>query len=145
MMKTWMKLILTGLGLATMGGNVATADEPKTDKKTDTRVFEMRTYYANPGKMEALHARFRDHTCKLFEKHGMTLIGFWSPTDPKEAEKKMVYILAYPSKEAREKSWEAFQADPDWIKAKAESEKDGKLVDKVDILFLKGTDYSAIK
>jgi hypothetical protein len=113
--------------------------------KVETRVFEMRTYYAAPGKMEALHKRFREHTNKLFVKHGMTLIGYWSPIDPKEAEQKMVYILAYPSREAAEKSWKAFRADPDWIAAKDASEKDGKLVDKVDSVFLKGTDYSPIK
>src|ERR1051325_8732762 len=99
------------------------------DKKVETRVFEMRTYYANKGKMDALHARFRDHTNKLFVKHGMTLIGYWSPLDAKEAEQKMVYILAYPSKEARDKSWKAFQNDPDWKAAKAASEKDGPLVE----------------
>jgi hypothetical protein len=114
-------------------------------KKVETRVFEMRTYYAHPGKMEALHARFREHTNKLFVKHGMTLIGYWSPLDAKEASEKMVYILAYPSKEAREKSWAAFVNDPDWKTAKADSEKDGPLVAKVVFEFLKATDYSPIK
>src|SRR5262249_39301335 len=79
-MKPWAKLLLAGLGLAALGA-AAGAAEP--DKK-DTRVFEMRTYYAAPGKMAALHARFRDHTCKLFEKHGMTVIGFWSPIKAEE-------------------------------------------------------------
>jgi hypothetical protein len=115
------------------------------DKKVDTRVFEMRIYYANPGKMEALHARFRNHTNKLFVKHGMTLIGYWSPTDPKQAEEKLIYILAYPSKEAAEKSWKAFREDPAWIKAKGESEKNGVLVKKVDSVFMNPTDYSPIK
>jgi hypothetical protein len=124
---------------------IRAADDKKGDKKVDTRVFEMRTYYAAPGKMDALHARFRDHTCKLFIKHGMTLIGFWSPTDPKEAQQKMVYILAFPSKEAAEKSWKAFQNDPDWKAAKAASEKDGKLVDNVESVFLNPTDYSPVK
>jgi hypothetical protein len=120
-------------------------DEKTGDKKVDTRVFEMRTYYAFPGKMTALHARFRDHTCKLFQKHGMTLIGFWSPIDAKTAQQKMVYILAFPSKEAADKSWKAFQDDPDWKAAKAASEKDGKLVEKVESVFLNPTDYSPLK
>ncbi len=111
----------------------------------ENRVFEMRTYYAHPGRMEAMHARFRNHTCKLFEKHGMTIIGFWSPIDEKEAAQKMVYILAYPSKEAAEKSWDAFRNDPEWIKARDASEKDGKIVAKVDSVFLNPTDYSAIQ
>ena len=109
------------------------------------RVFEMRTYYANPGKMEALHARFKDHTCKLFEKHGITLVGFWSPTDPEKAEEVMVYILSYPSREAADKSWKAFREDPEWIKAKEASEKNGGLVKKADSLWLKGTPYSPVK
>jgi len=134
-------IVVAGLGAAYAIG----AADAKGDKKVDQRVFEIRTYYAAPGKMEALHKRFRDHTCKLFEKHGMTLVGFWSPTDAKEAEKKMVYILAFPSRDAADKAWKDFQADPDWKAAKEASEKDGKLVDKVDREFLKPTDYSPIK
>jgi NIPSNAP len=111
----------------------------------ENRVFEMRTYYANPGKMSALHARFRDHTCKLFEKHGITLIGFWSPIDKDKSEEVLVYMLAYPSKEAADKAWKAFREDPDWIKAKNDSEKDGGLVKKVESVFLTGTDYSKLK
>jgi hypothetical protein len=136
-------ILLASLGMVGLAVHAPGAD--KGDKKVDNRVFEMRTYYAAPGKMEALHARFRDHTCKLFQKHGMTLIGFWSPIDPKEAQNKMVYILAFPSKEAAEKSWKAFQDDPDWKAAKAASEKDGKLVDKVESVFLNPTDYSPVK
>jgi len=133
------------LGMGATSFSMAHADEPKSDKKTDARVFELRVYYANPGKMEALHARFRDHTNKLFEKHGMTIIAFWSPTDPKEAERKLIYVLAFPSKEAADKSWKAFREDPDWIKAKAESEKDGVLVEKVESTYMKATDYSPLK
>jgi len=106
----------------------------------DTRVFEMRTYYANPGKLEALHARFRDHTQALFEKHGMTNIGYWTPIENPDGE--LIYVLAYPSREARDVSWKEFLADPDWIKAQTESEVDGKLVAKVEQLFLSATDFS---
>jgi hypothetical protein len=123
----------------------AAKKEAKGGKAVATRVFEMRTYYAAPGKMKALHARFRDHTCKLFEKHGMTLIGFWSPIDPQEAEEKMIYLLAFPSREAADKSWKAFVDDPAWIAAKEASEKDGKLVEKFERVFLNPTDYSPIK
>jgi NIPSNAP protein len=137
-------VLLLAAGLL-MAGWTAYAGREQGDKKVETRVFEMRTYYANPGKMAALHERFRKHTNKLFEKHGMTLIGFWSPIDAKEAEKKMVYILAYPSKKAAEKSWKAFQNDPAWKAAKEASEKDGKLVAKVESVYLNPTDYSPIK
>ncbi len=109
------------------------------------RFFEMRTYHAAPGKMPALHARFREHTIKLFEKHGMTVMGFWSPADPDEADKTLVYLLAYPSREAREASWKAFQEDPDWKAAKAASERDGKLVDRVESVYLNPTDYSPLQ
>src|SRR5947207_2547510 len=132
-------------GLAVVALLGYSAHGTQGDKKVDTRVFEMRTYYANPGKMEGLHARFRNHTNKLFVKHGMTLIGYWSPTDPKQAEEKLIYILAYPSKEAADKSWKAFRADPDWKKARAESEKNGALVMKVESVFMNPTDYSPIK
>jgi hypothetical protein len=113
--------------------------------KVEQRVFEMRTYYAHPGKMKALHSRFRDHTGKLFEKHGMTVIGFWSPMDEKQADEKMIYILAYPSRAAAKKSWADFGNDPDWKTAKANSEKEGPLVAKVESLYLNPTDYSPIK
>ena len=102
-------------------------------------------FAAEPGKMDALHARFRDHTCKLFEKHGITIIGFWKPTDKTKAEDMMVYILAYPSKEAADASWKAFRADPVWNSARDASEKNGKLVKKVESVFLNPTDYSPIK
>ena len=106
----------------------------------DTRVFEMRTYHAAPGKLDDLNARFRDHTVKLFEKHGITNIGYWVPIE--NTDNILIYVLAYPSREARDASWKEFQADEDWKKARAESEAKGKLVNKVDQLFLSATDYS---
>jgi len=112
--------------------------------ETDTRVFEMRTYHAPAGKLDALHARFREHTVKLFEKHNITNIGYWLPLD--NPENKLIYLIAFPSREAREKSWKAFGADPVWQEAKRASEADGPLVSKVESRFLEATDYSpAIK
>jgi len=106
----------------------------------DTRVFEMRTYYAAPDKLDELHARFRDHTVKLFEKHGITNIGYWVPIE--NTDNKLVYVLAYPSREARETSWKEFGADPDWQAARKASEENGKLVAKVEQLFMTATDFS---
>lgn len=123
----------------------AEATSVADDTKKADRVFEMRTYIAAEGKLDALNARFRNHTNKLFVKHGMTLIGYWTPTDGPEAKNTLVYILAYPSRDAREASWKAFQADPDWKTAKEASETNGKLVDKVEVKFLAPTDYSPIK
>ena len=108
----------------------------------DTRFYEMRVYYAAPGKLEALQARFRDHTIKLFENHGMENIGYWVPVD--NADNKLIYILAYPNREAREKSWKAFMADPDWQKAAKASEVNGRLVAKGESIFLNPTDYSPV-
>jgi hypothetical protein len=127
------------------GVTTGAARSIKGENKVDTRVFELRTYHAAPGKMEALHARFRDHTGKLFKKHDMTVIGFWTPTEGKESEKTLIYLLAFSSQEAADESWKAFMADPEWKAAKEASEKDGKLVDKVDRVFLNPTDYSPMK
>lgn len=112
----------------------------------DSRCFEMRTYYAAPGKLEALNARFRDHTCALFKKHGMENIGYWIPTEKeKGAENTLVYIIAHKSRDAAKKSWAAFIADPEWQKVHKESEANGKLVAKIESVFLGAADYSAIK
>ena len=119
---------------------------PSPSLVKDGKCYELRTYYAAPGKLEDLHKRFRDHTMKLFKKHGMEVVGFWGPTDKeKGSENTLVYVLAYPSREARTKAWAAFGADPDWQKARAESEKNGKLTDKVESVILGATDYSPIK
>jgi hypothetical protein len=150
--------LLAGLGASILINKPpasATADDT-TSAKTDgssggDRFFEMRTYIAHEGKLADLHKRFRDHTNRLFQKHGMTLVGYWTPVaDAKgeitpEAANTLVYILAYPSREAREKSWKGFMADPDWQAAYKESHKDGPLVAKVISQFLAPTDYSPIK
>ncbi len=112
----------------------------------DSRCFELRTYYAAPGKLEALNARFRDHTCALFKKHGMEIVGFWMPTDKEQgAETKLVYLLAHQSREAARQSWKDFSNDPDWKKARTESEANGKLTEKVESVFMAATDYSPVK
>ena len=114
-----------------------------TQAAPDTRCFEMRVYYAPEGKLDALHARFRDHTIKLFEKHGITNLGYFVPIGD-NPERKLVYFLAYPSLDARNASWKAFMADPDWVKAYKASEANGKLVAKVESAYLSATDYSPL-
>ncbi len=106
----------------------------------DDRYYEMRIYYAAPGKLEDLQARFRNHTTKIFEKHGMTNVGYWVPQE--NPENKLVYILSYPGKEARAKAWKAFSSDPGWQNVQKTSEANGKLVDRVESIFMKATDYS---
>ena len=137
-----MKILCIALVVAAagFGGFAAGARESKAD-----RFFELRTYTPSPGKMDALLARFRDHTLKLFEKHGMTNVGYWI-TEAADGEKKLVYVLAFPSKDARAASFKAFGADPDWQKVYADSQKDGvKLAAKVESVFLTPADFSAIK
>ena len=135
--KVWQnsrRVVLPFLSLSMMAA-LCVAAEPTKDA-----VYEMRTYYSPEGKLDALHARFRDHTTKLFEKHGMTNIGYFVPVE--NPDRKLIYWLAYPSKEARDKSWAAFLNDPDWKKAHKESEVNGPLVSKVESQFMKTTDYS---
>ena len=113
------------------------------------RVFELRTYVTPEGKLEALHKRFRDHTCQLFVKYGMQNIGYWNPTDAEAgASNKLIYVLGHPSKEAGLKAFESFRADSGWIAAKKESEKDGSLTVQpggVKSVYMKATDFSPIR
>ena len=106
----------------------------------DTRVYELRTYTAAPGKLDQLNARFRNHTVKIFQKHGMVNIGYWVPAD--SSDNRLIYLLAHASREAAKKSWAAFGADPDWKEAQKASEANGRLVTKVESVFLNATDYS---
>ena len=108
-------------------------------------VFELRTYTAEPGKLEALKARFKDHTIRIFKKHHMESLGYWVPSDGDASRNTLIYILKHPSRAEGEKNWEAFRADPEWTKVAAESEKNGKLVTKVDRVWLDATAFSALK
>lgn len=125
-------LLAAAIVLAAIGVSMAA--------EQDNRVYELRTYYAAPGQLDNLQARFRDHTIKLFEKHGLTNIGYWTPVD--NADGKLVYMLAFPNQEAREKAWKSFFADPKWKKVKEESQANGRLVTKVESVLLAATDYS---
>ena len=143
MRRTSYLLLVTLLGVGLVISLLT--DAAARDKKKADRVFEMRTYTTAPGRLDALHARFRDHTNKIFVKHGMQLVGYWTPTDDATASNTLIYILAYPSLEARQASWKGFSNDPDWKKAFAESRADGPIVTKVDSRFMTPTDYSPIK
>jgi hypothetical protein len=125
----------------------ATDYSPEVPALTGSHVYELRTYVCNEGKLEALDARFRNHTLKLFAKHGMTNVLYTHPTDAaKGAGSTLVYFLAHASVDAAKKSFDAFRADPDWIKARTESEKAGAfLVNPPSSLFLTPTDFSALK
>jgi hypothetical protein len=111
----------------------------------DTNVYELRTYYTLPGRLDALNARFRGHTTKLFEKHGMKNIGYWIPQDEARKSNTLIYLLQHKSRAAADVSWKAFQADPEWVKARTASEESGKIVEKVERIWLDPVDYSALK
>jgi hypothetical protein len=111
-----------------------------------TRVYELRTYTCNEGKLEALKARFRDHTIEIFNRHGMESIGYWIPQDPEKSKTTLIYILAHPSREAAAKNWKEFASDPEWKKVAADSEANGKILAKPpESVFMDPADFSKLK
>ncbi len=135
-----------GLTFSTLliGLFVALATVTHAAEPAKGQVYELRTYTVLPGRMPAMLARFRDHTTRLFEKHDIHNIGYWQPQGP-DADTKLIYLLAHPSKEAADKNWAAFRDDPEWKRVKEESEKDGKIVDHADSVYLDPTDFSKLK
>ena len=125
---------------ALLSGLASAAEPPLTGK-----VFEWRTYKANPGKLDALNARFRDHTCKLFKKHGIEIVGFWMPTEGEEAKDTLYYLVTFPDVAAQKQAWKNFFDDPEWKKVKSDSEKEGVLVKEMSGKNLKATDYSPMR
>ena len=135
-------LIIFGLGL--VAGDIAQLTGVAAAQSSD-RVFELRTYTAHPGRLEELHARFADHTIQLFERHGMTNVGYFSPQDAPLSENTLIYLLAHDSRAAAEASWAAFRADPDWQRVAEETRRDGRLVASVESMFLDATYYSQMR
>jgi len=117
----------------------------RVDAQSNARVFELRTYTAPEGKLDALKARFRDHTVSLFNRHGITSIGYFTPQDAPNSQNTLVYILAHPNRDAAKTNWAAFQADPEWQKVYAASSVNGPLQTKVESVFLNPTDFSQLK
>ena len=109
------------------------------------KIYELRTYTCEPGKLDALKARFRDHTVRIFNKHGMESVGYWVPEDPERSSNTLIYILAHPSREAADKNWKEFADDPEWKKVQAESEANGKIVQKVERVWMDPTEFSKLK
>ena len=114
-----------------------------TNIASDSRCFELRTYTVRaegPGSIDLLHSRFRQHTNRLFQKHGMTIVGFWQPNNP-GMERTLIYILAYKDRAARDAAWKAFQSDPEWVKVRTEM----VVGTQVDAIFMNSTDYGTMK
>jgi hypothetical protein len=142
--ETIMRLIpITCLTLAAVAAP-SLAQAPRLDPKT--AIYEMRIYYPAPGKSAALNARFRGHTTKLFAKHGMKNVAYWNeqPT-AEQPDGRLVYVMAYPSRAARDASWKAFVSDPEWLAVQSASEANGKIVAKVESIFMTMADYSPLK
>jgi hypothetical protein len=110
--------------------------------EASTAVYELRVYHAAQGKLGELLARFREHTIKIFDRHGMKSVAYWTPLDEPEKSNTLIYILQHPSREAAAANWKSFQDDPEWKSVHEKSEANGKLVDKVDSTFLTLTDFS---
>lgn len=125
-------------GIASGGGSFALAQAPE-------RVFELRTYTTHPGRLDALHARFSEHTIRLFERHGMVNVGYFTPQDPPQADLTLVYLLAHDSREAAAANWQAFIADPEWQQVYADSRADGAIIDRLDSVFMAPTEYSPLR
>ena len=136
-----MKLKIAAAAILVMSGYAI----GRASQATPAHIYELRTYTAAEGKLDAVNARFRDHTRRIFDRHGMKSVGYWLPTEGDKAGTTLIYILEHPSREEARKHWADFNADPEWQKVKAESEKDGKIVTKAESVFMNATDYSPIK
>jgi hypothetical protein len=142
-------LTLAVLGLAFAAGFAARGvmpGEPVAHAQASGRVFELRTYTTNPGKLGDLNTRFRDHTLKMFEKHGMQNIGYWQPTDGEAAQNTLIYVIAHKSREAAKQSWSAFGKDPEWQRVAKASEANGRILARApESVYMEAVDYSPIK
>ena len=138
--------LIHGLALLIIGGAIGRLlVSAPVDAQSSARVFELRTYTAPEGKLGELHTRFRDHTMRIFQKHGMTNVVYLSPQDAPLSQNTLVYLIAHSSREAAKKSWDAFRNDPEWKKVSAESQVNGPIVAKVESVFFDPTDYSPLK
>ncbi len=135
--------LVPAFGLLAVGIFLGAVGHSAFSKEKDAPLlYELRTYTTVDGRLPALHARFRDHTMKLFEKHGMKNVIYLTPT---EKPNTLIYLIAHKDKASRDASFDAFRKDPDWTTARDASEKDGKIVDKVEFEFLTPTEYSPVK
>ena len=109
------------------------------------KVFELRTYTAPEGKLPNLEARFRDHTTRIFEKHGMSNVGYWVPQDAPASDNTLIYIISHDSRDQAAANWDSFRADPEWQEVSRASQVDGRIVSGVEAVFMDATDYSPLK
>jgi NIPSNAP len=139
--RTVLKAIPAATLLPTSLWALTQKDNSSTSQSTTT-VYELRVYHAAAGKLPELEARFRDHTIKIFDRHGLKSFAYWTPVEEPEKSNTLIYILQHPSREAAAANWKSFQDDPEWKSVKETSEANGKLVEKIDSTFLALTDFS---
>ena len=113
--------------------------------QTNEGVYELRIYTATPGNLDNLHARFRDHTIRIFEKHGMEIVGFWSPTAEGDRDNQLIYILEHSSRQAADAAWTAFGSDPEWRSVSEASNANGQILANVERHYMVSTDYSPMQ
>ena len=141
-MRRLLKLALTSLSLLIVGFWASTF---LTTLAQDQVVYELRTYTATPGNLDKLHARFRDHTTRIFRKHGMEVVAYWTPTDAEKAANTLIYVLKHNSREAADASWAAFIADPEWTEVAEASNADGPILGRIENEYMIATDYSPLQ
>lgn len=125
---------------------VLTDYSPTTKPLNPQKVYELRTYTTAEGKLDALNARFRDHTISIFARHGLKSYAYWTPIDKPTSENTLIYVLEYDSRDAAKTGWQNFAADPEWKKARADSEKAGKiLAQRPGSVYMVPTIYSPAK
>ena len=134
--------VLQGMGAAMMLATASGTEARASGAAKSDVVYELRVYHANEGKLDALLARFRDHTVAIFNRHGLKSVAYWTPTDEPLKGRTLIYILKHPSREAATANWKAFHDDPEWVKVSTASEVNGKLAAKVDSTYMTLTDFS---
>lgn len=144
----WLKYGLSaGIVVIAFASGIVVGHGARVEAQARGRVFELRTYTTMDGRLEALKSRFRDHTTRIFERHGMKNVGYWVPADEPKSQNTLIYVLQHESREAAKQSWAAFSQDPEWKRVAAESQKDGRILveNGVVSVFMNATDFSRIK
>ena len=143
---TWFRaLAFAALSFAAGSWLTSLLMAPRTVEAQSNQVYELRVYHTLPGRLPALVTRFRDHTRRIFDHHGMNSVAYWVPQDSPAKEATLIYILSHPNRETATKNWKEFAADPEWQSVAKASEADGKIIEKVDSTFMDPTDFSKMK
>ena len=138
-------IFVTAIFVAGFAAGTLWQTDTAVHAQSDGKVFELRTYTALEGRLPNLEARFRDHTMRIFEQHGMSNVGYWVPQDAPTSDNTLIYIIAHDSREQAAENWQSFRDDPEWTEVARASQVDGRIVSNVDAVFMEATDYSPMK